>query len=659
MMRQKRCRALFLAPYFIASLFAFTLNAQEPAAEADNTLAPIIENLDSEDLKEKQQARDDLRQKVFDAGSPEADPVAAQEMEAALLPMTTADNPQAVRVWVIRQLVFIGGEPTVQAMAHLLADPEPRIRNEAREILAAIDLPTATAALVAALKNAQTLEDALGALAGLAYKGPQAQPAIGQISPLLASDEPRLAREAVLTLGKIGGEEAQAALLNAYAQAPDLLKPEIEKNLILTGMTDDAAAHLAEAGANPGIRAGAFHVLAKQNPAQAQQLLEKALAKPELEVRPALVRVALTADAPQLVQALLENLSSLPATEQVVALGVIADKKLAVFEPTVRALAQEAEDQTLQGAALQTLAQIATSQSYPFLKDLLAKGQHKEHVGEAIARIDDPAIDEQLLQEAATGEPAARVAAIELLGMRNPNGAVDLLNSVLDPRTPPEVLQAAMDVLQKIGDLDTARGLLQLVLASEDTDTRRKAQLALKRLADNLEIHETLWTDVFEPAIAEAESDQSRESIVLILDAVKDKRVLAFLQELALGDHAVLRPAALQTLRRWHHVEMGDAWLAIAASPQADEQEKKLAWSTIERAIKSNDISGRMDDKIELAVTAFQAAPDAAQRKKILDIYSEVKNRRERRQLKEKFQPLTEDPELGSEVQEFLDALET
>jgi HEAT repeat protein len=647
------CRKTF--SLLLPVLAFFLLSARLTGAD----VPALIEQLSSEEPREQTAARDALRQAVFAAGAPEADPGEAAQMEEQLLPYLSAETGKWARIWVIRQLVFIGGEPTVQALGGLaLTDPDPQIRNEARETLAAIPLESATAALVQALQSAAAPEDALGALTSLAYRGQQAQAAVPAVSPWLRHENEQVAVEAAVALGKIGGETARDALLAAYSDAPPAVQQAIQQNVVPAGLTEQSAAGLVTNGANAAIRAGAFISLSRRNPQAAATLLkEQILADPEFPGRSAIVREAFLFDGPVVGKAVVEPLAQLPLPDQAAILGAIADVRMHQYEDLVLNLAKTEDNEQLRELALQALIPIASTFSYDYLHQLYTEGQHTNIVKEALARIDDPQIDARLIARAAEGAPAQRMAAIQLLGVRNPPEATPLLNDLISPQTPPEVLETVLEQIINIGNLQSAQRLISLILATQGEPIQREAQLALKRLADNLDAFEVMWAEQFQPAIAQAQTDEQAVSLILILDAVKTRATLDFLGETALGENEARRKAATQTLRRWHHIEVGDIWLNILNSPDATEAEKKPAAENILRLLKSKDVSGSMRQRIDFALKAFEQAADPELKRRILKALEETSNRREKRELSEKFEQYLDHPEVGTEVQALITVL--
>jgi HEAT repeat protein len=507
------------------------------------------------------------------------------------------------------------------------------------------------------MNEPRSTRDLLGYLSAFSRQGAVAQPVAGAIGQHLEG-APEVAEAAAIALGKIGGEQARQLLLSALGTASPELAPVLQENLLVTGVDPASAQALVEGGANPAVRAGAYRLLLESDPARAKSLLSAILDDPEFTGRDAILRLAVTAGSGEMAAELLENLDELREQDQPIILGGISDTGRAEFEPRMAQLYQTSENAAVKSVALECLSAIASKDSLPLLLEVYETqgGRSQELAAQAISTVEAPEFDQQLLREAAAGEPAQRVRAIRLLGLRNPAGTTEFINTILAGQAEGEVLRAALEITQIIANLDTLRILIDLVHANQDNSTLQKdVLLQLKRATLRAASPAEAWNAVFEPALQNASSDEARRSLIMILDCAASEGTLDYLKNTAASDNALLRQAAVRNLMRWQEFRLGPVVIDLAANPALSEAESKLMWQKAQQVLTSRDIERpNFQNELDFAITLLQSSAPLEVKEQIIEHYQEgIGKPREKRQFKEQ---MTE-AELPAEVRQRITPL--
>ena len=114
-----------------------------------------------------------------------------------------------------------------------------------------------------------------------------------------------------------------------------------------------------------------------------------------------------------------------------------------------------------------------------------------------------------------------RVFAVRLLALRNADEARTLSHngrggSVFD------ALRKGWQALELLGELQSCTTLAGLLL--QEDPLKRDVQRSLKRLCLNYGDPDRLWNEVFLPALGAASSDEIRQDLLAIADAVAGMR---------------------------------------------------------------------------------------------------------------------------------------
>jgi len=196
---------------------------------AENKFDGLFPNMGSDNLDERRRAHLALEEMVHAAGRPgaEADREALSKAIAAKLGAGTA---KVARVWLLKNLQFIGREECVEAVAKLLEDPDAELRDCARRALAHNPTAKAGDALRKALGGAK---DSAWRVALLNALGDRREAAsIRLVAEFADVSDEAVAVAAAKALGKIGGMDAAKILFPAKEKAGAKVKPAMADALL-------------------------------------------------------------------------------------------------------------------------------------------------------------------------------------------------------------------------------------------------------------------------------------------------------------------------------------------------------------------------------------------------------------------------------------------
>src|ERR1019366_3811126 len=198
-------RAL-LAPL---SLCVLALAAFAGVEQAINDLIP---RLAAAKVEDRYSAQMELQQLASNASRPGAEAERAELAKLLAAKATDSAVPQPARVWIVRQIEYIGAAESVAALTTLLKDQDAELKECARRALEKNAAPAATESLRAALTQGGDTNWKIGLIQSLGERG-DAQ-SVSLIVPSLAQPETSFA--AAAALGKIATEQAVNELWAAF-----------------------------------------------------------------------------------------------------------------------------------------------------------------------------------------------------------------------------------------------------------------------------------------------------------------------------------------------------------------------------------------------------------------------------------------------------------
>ncbi len=517
------------------------------AEAADERIAAAIHTAQNWKDTDSADAMNFLADEVVKAA---ADPAARAGMEQRMIDGLAGAQTRGGRSFFCRQLVMIGTEAAVPALAKLLTDPESS--HVARYALARIPGAKADAALLEALGKADD-KLKIGMVNSLGDRGcREAVDKIARAASAVANEE--LAVATLAALGRIDSEAAIRRSRKLAAACPPKLKPaaydaylECAARMLKQGKAEAALAIYRQlyAPEEPTLcRVAALNGLVAAQKDQSISLVIAALGDKDAEVRRVAVPALRNVPGANATQAIVAELSRQGEGVHAQLLGVLADRgDPAALSAVVKAT--EAAPPAVRVAALDALAALGDASVVPLLAQRAAEAQEASEQQAArnslnLLRADgtNAAIAKQL----AADKPGVRAEAAKALAARS---AVDQVGSLLgaaedkEPAVAAEVFKA----IRVIAKAEHVPALVKLLVSATDGGVRGEAENAVVAAAATTEAGKNPAEPVL-AALPGARSPEVRASLLRVLGRIAHASALPVLYQSAQDADAGVKDAA-------------------------------------------------------------------------------------------------------------------
>ena len=609
-------------------------------ASAQN-FSELVSQLDSNQMDQRTEARSDIQQLLTDSTAPTADANARRALEEEALQILQSDPSHPAQVWLLRMLELTGSEKSVPVIASYLNSSDGQLRDCARRALVANPAPEATAVLARVMMRASDAETR-AYIDAFAYRGDER--AAKAIVKFLNSKDTATVVQAANALIVLGEDSVYSEVKAAHASAPEGSRAAIELAMLATGANASTCKALISSAANVGVAEAAFVALLKKDATEAVAVLQAAVDEAPSPLRTAMLGTAMTEPALQAI--LLDSLASRSPEDQLIILSGIAEQEITSAEAGVIALLSSA-DQAVRKRAIFTLGAIGGSESFSTLYALFLN-ESDEDASKALAKLDLATIDKELFETVEeSSDLKQRSAAMQLLALRNAEGAADLFNRTIAPDNPDDLRVECMKALEVLGTVESCQAMAQFIVSGDSV--KRPAQKSLKRLCLNYGDPDLLWDSVFVPALKTAANDAVRADLLVIADAVAGDKLLAYIQQQIADTGSSLRPALLKILQRWPHMEASEVWLELISTPNISASDIKAAQSGLGRMVKSKEVEGWEKLKLNQIVIAVEKAPTAEFKQAMVNLYLKP-NDYIQHYLHDAFEQFSNDPDISVEV---------
>ena len=604
-------------------------------------LSELVTQLDSDQMKHRTEARNSIQQLLTNSTAPTADANVRRVLEEEALQILQSDLSHSAQVWLLRMLELTGSEASVPVIASYLTSPDAELRDCARRALIANPSPEATAALYQAMLHSSDAEKR-AYIDGFAFRGDERAARV--IAPLLKLDDADTVVQAANALAILKEPSVYSELKEAHANSPHGSRAAIELAMLATGADASTCKTLISSAANVGVAEAAFIALLKKDITEALTVLQAVD-----DEAPSPLRSAIFASAmfePALQTTLVDGLTSRTPEDQLIILSGIAEHKITSAEASVIALLFSA-DQAVRKRAIYTLGAIGGKASFCPLYALFLN-ESDEDASKALAKLDLAAIDNELFKTVEeSSDLKQRSAAMQLLALRNAEGAADLFNRTIAPGNPDDLRVECMKALEVLGTVESCQAMAHFIVSGDPV--KQHAQKSLKRLCLNYGDPDLLWDSVFEPALEVAANDSIRSDLLVIADAVACDQLLAYIQQQIADTGSPLRPTVLKTLQRWPHMEASEIWLDLISTPKVSESDIKAAQFGLSRMVKSKEVGGWEKLKLNQIVAAVEKAPTADFKQAMVNLYLKPSGYIQH-YLHDAFEQFANDPDISAEV---------
>jgi HEAT repeat protein len=606
-------------------------------ASVEQTVTDLLPKLAAEKVEERYAPQMELQALALNASRPgaEAERAALAEVLAAKAADTSVAQP--ARVWLLRQLEYIGAAESVPALTGLLKDPDAEVRECTRRALEKNSASAATESLRAALEQGGDTRWTIGLIQSLGER--RDANSVNLIAPHLGSADTAFA--AACALAKIATEPAVKELWAAFDQkvaaAPDALV-DAANRLVATGEAKRATAiyaKLCAGGVAAQCRAAALIGLAKANPAQAKSLLLENLSAPDLKLEEAGVIAARQVYGKKASVELAGLLPGLGISAKVAVLRALD----ASAEKEVIALAGS-PDHTVQAAAFEALGRIGSAACLPMLMPAAtgSPSDVQKAAAAALARLHGPGADAAIAKLAAQGKPDVRATAITALAARDDQAALAALLKYAG-ESDRSVSSAACEALARIGTDTEIEPLARLALAGNTSGTAAALQEVAGRAQDKAAAADKLVS-----LTATASSDK----LPILFEAlarVGGDEALTAISKSASRSKDEVKDAAIRALADWSDFAATKPLLIIAADPDTTRVHNVLAIQGVARLVKSSD-KETAQARLDAAEAAMKAATRVEEKRLLLSAIASIRDPKAAEAVK----PYLTEPDLKSEA---------
>jgi len=502
------------------------------------------------------------------------DAAARKDLMNKLVAVLGSDATFEAKQFACRELSTIGTEDIVPNVAKLLGDE--KTADMARYALERIPGAAADKALLAALGKASGLVK-VGIINSLGVRG--CEDAVSALSPLVADSDATVAEAALAAIGKIGGADATAALVDAKGKvAADLHVVWADAYLICAdgflaagdkGKAASMYEELSGAGEPDRVRAAALKGQVNALGEKGVPIVSAALTGDNATLRGVAAMFVRTLEASGATDAFAGALDKMDAGGQVLLINALADRGDTAAFKAVAKLAQS-EDEAVSVAAVAAMGKLGDASCIGDLAKVAAtagrKGREAARNSLAILRGED--VDAAIVACMKKRGAEERVELVRALGARN---AVAQVPALLDAAKDSEeaVRAEAFEALALLAPASEAATLVALLESVEGDKARKEAEDAVvavsKKNADAAQRAAAVLA-----VLPKVKKDGVRCSMLKVLGQIGDHAALPTLREAADNRNDAIRGAAVRALADWPSAEVLDDLVTIGENTKSD-----------------------------------------------------------------------------------------
>lgn len=549
------------------------------ADAADERIAAAVRTAQNWQDTDSAEALNFLADEVVKAA---ADPAARAGMEQRMIDGLAGAQTRGGRSFFCRQLVMIGTDAAVPALARLLTDPESS--HIARYALARIPGPQADAALLEALGKADD-KLKIGMVNSLGDRG--CREAVDKIAALVGNANQELATAALAALGRIDSDAAVAALAKARRSVPAKLKLaaydaylQCAARMLKQGNVEAAVAIYRPLYAPDELtlcRVAALNGLIAAQKDQSISLAIAALGDQDAEVRRIAVPALRNVPGEAATQAIVAELARQGEQVQAQLLGVLADRgDRAALSAVVQATKVPAP--AVRVAALDALAALGDASVVPLLAQRAAEAEdpgEQQAARNSLNLLRAEGTNGAIAKQLSADKPSVRSTAAKALAAR---GAADQVAALLaaaedqEPAVAAEVFKA----IRVIAKAEHVPALVKLLTTTQDGGVRGEAENAVVAAAATAETSGNPAEPVL-AAVSGAGSPEVRASLLRVLGRIAHASALPVLYQSAKDSDASVKDAAVRALADWPTGEPATVLFGIAGDASASQVHRVLA----------------------------------------------------------------------------------
>lgn len=535
------------------------------------------------------------------------------------------DTPAPARIWLLKQLERIGRDESVSAIAPLVADKDPLVRDAAIRALANNPAQPAGSELGAALKAAGEPALKVALLSALGFR---ARPdRCAALAENLQSSQPEVAAAAARALGRLATPGAVKSLEEALKSSSGQVRRQIGDALARCAATlcshgdMTAARSIAELLYQPDepARLAGLETLLKTAGTETPQIMLRVLAGDNALDSSVVVGFVRGVDG-NAVKQLADGLASLPPKAQVGLLGALGSRRERAALPAV-VTAAASTDPAVKSAAITALGGVGDGSTVPLLVQAIqAGGDLAGTARHSLETVFADGVDQALIETLKkTDDHGRRALYIEILDHRRAVAAVPVLLAEV-ASDDANIRRRAIAALGNVASPEDAGGMIKGLLAIKDAGERDEAARAVAavcaRTAD--ESHQA------DPVLSAYDTASPSDQLLLlpVLGRIGGSRSLELVRAAVSSPDEARRASGHQALFHWPDSAVAPD-LAKLAETTGDKDLKIRAVQELARVVVGPG-SLSDDDRLALLTRGFNAASRNEDKRLILDRAREV-----------------------------------
>ncbi len=607
---------------------AAAASAAEIKADFAKELDALLPDMSGADLGKRKEAQDKFSLMCLAAGRPGAEAERAA-LCAVILPKLGAATAEEGRAWLLRQLQYIARAESVAAVAALLTDKSPRIRECARRTLQEIPGEESAKALRDALAKATTSEWRIAMINVLAQRrDTPSVPAIGKF--LTGADEP-CALAAAAGLGKIGGPESANALAAARSKVKDKVRSVVLDSYLLCAdkyvaaekKTDAAVIYQEVYGAgNPArMRAAALRGLCMAQGEKAIPTLGQVLMGKDETMRRLALAFVNEIPGANATKAFAALLPKLDVTMQVTLLGLLAARGDTAARPAVLEAAKH-QDEAVRVAALNALAGVGEPGDALLLAQTAAASQGAvQNAGRSsLAMLKGKTVDQAMLAALSTAAVPVRIELIHALAARKARAATATFVRLAEGADA-AIRGAAIQGLESVGNCQCVPMLVGIIKSPKQDSDRGAAQKALEAICGR-DPNKDAVAAVITKGMAGTSGEIKAAMLPPLGKIGGEKAILPVRAALKDADKKV-RSAAVRVVSEWpDDAALGDMIAIAKTDPETSHQ--VLALRGYMNLAKQRDRPAKQ--KLEMCQAAMAACKRPDEKRLVLGVLRDLRS---------------------------------
>ncbi|MEM6688984.1 MAG: PBS lyase [Planctomycetota bacterium] len=485
------------------------------------------------------------------------------ESEADLIAILEADDsPKSEKAIACKKLAVHGSSECIGAVAPLLLDPE--LTSWARITLEAIQDDAAVEALAAASSKLDGLP-LVGVLNSLGVR--RSSGTVTTVADYLSSDDTQVVEAASLALGKIGGDTARDALLGNL-EANDKAKA----SLAAEGLIRIAEVAMAEGSTGPAtdlydkirsldtvprpliVEATRGAILARG--IDGVELMVETLSADDRRIREVAFMTARQLEGDGVIDRLIASRGQVPQRLQPMFIRALGGRgEAALVSEIMSILGDASSSEALKVAALDVLPEVGGGDQLVGLLSVAVASDSivSEAALKALSKIQDEALDNQILDVVKKSEGVKQQILVQLIGTRFLDGADFLKETIRDGDG--VVRELAMEAMGNVVEIDDIPFLIERA-TGDNSDPL--TSVALKSLGTACARMPDQKACVGQLRSAIDKSDlETQVVLVETLAAMGGAEALGLLGDLAKGGSTPIQDASTRVLGGWMSTDAG------------------------------------------------------------------------------------------------------